>query len=287
MIKRVAAILYLTLALLCSPQGGVHRGSLVVFVFSKNSDFIIVAAESREIDRNGKPLDDRGCKVITLGKDTLFFTTGSYRVAARSGEPWNALKVAGAVYKESKKRDALSLSNAWGKKALQWFSLQTKQDLEGLTEKTDRFVTGGFVNFMGDGIPSVQYQVLGYSRTEQGPFRRPGIETVNPGQVWAMGNGQELLTEFLDGKTKRAVEALGPNDVLRFASADPAMGSNLARKAIEFAVDNTTGAEKSSLGGPIDIAILRKNGTIEWVSRKRECYKIDQDQNDSKNLAAP
>ena len=250
-------------------------------MFSKNSDYIVAAAESRELDRNGQPINDQGCKVIAVGKDTLFFTTGFYRIANRSGVLWNALTVAGAVYKASNNHDALSLSDAWGKQAFHWLHQLPEQDLETLTEKTDRIVTGGFISFGRSGIPSGQYQKLGYSRDKHRLIRLPGSESALPGQTWAIGNGQELVTEFLEGKTKRAIEALEANDASRLASADPSMSSNLARKAIQFAMDNSTGAEKGTLGGPIDIAILRRNGTIEWVSRKRECYKIDQNDSNS------
>jgi hypothetical protein len=52
--------------------------------------------------------------------------------------------------------------------------------------------------------------------------------------------------------------------------------SDIARKAIQFAMDNGTEADKAALSGPIDIAILRRSGKIEWVERKKECYQQDQ-----------
>jgi len=273
-----ATIALLLASLSVLPEGGDRRGSLVVLEFSRNSDYIVVAAESRQLDRDGKPLDDRGCKIVALGRETLFFVTGFYRIQSGSGKPWNAIDVAGAVYRESQNHDALKLSEAWGDKAIHWLYPLPRQELEALTRKTDRIVTGGFINFDGNGIPSVHYQKLGYVRDESNVIMRPGSESVLPGQVFASGNGQELVTEFLEAKTKRALDALAPNDVSRLASDDPAVSSNLVRKAIQFAIDYTTGQEKGTLGAPIDIAVLRKNRVIEWVSRKKECYKLDQDQ---------
>jgi len=278
-LSRASATIALVLALLSLlPERGDRRGSLVVLEFSRNSDYVVAAAESRQLDRDGKPLDDRGCKIVALGQETLFFVTGFYRIQSGSGEPWNAINVAGAVYRESQNHDALNLSEAWGDRSIHWLYPLPRQELEALTQKTDRIVTGGFINFDENGIPSVHYQKLGYVRDESNLIRRPGSESVLPGQVWAMGNGQELVTEFLEAKTKRAINALAPNDVSRLASDDPGISSNLVRKAIQFAVDYTTGQEKGTLGTPIDIAVLRKNRRIEWVSRKKECYKLDQDQ---------
>lgn len=278
-LSRASATIALVLALLSLlPERGDRRGSLVVLEFSRNSDYVVAAAESRQLDRDGKPLDDRGCKIVALGQETLFFVTGFYRIQSGSGEPWNAINVAGAVYRESQNHDALNLSEAWGDRSIHWLYPLPRQELEALTQKTDRIVTGGFINFDENGIPSVHYQKLGYVRDESNLIRRPRSESVLPGQVWAMGNGQELVTEFLEAKTKRAINALAPNDVSRLASDDPGISSNLVRKAIQFAVDYTTGQEKGTLGTPIDIAVLRKNRRIEWVSRKKECYKLDQDQ---------
>ena len=48
------------------------------------------------------------------------------------------------------------------------------------------------------------------------------------------------------------------------------------RKAITFAMDNASVPAKAELGGPIDIAIIYKNGEIEWVSRKSWCGEQDE-----------
>jgi hypothetical protein len=86
----------------------------------------------------------------------------------------------------------------------------------------------------------------------------------------------DLVQEFFDGKTPQAIAAFGPIGMIRLIAVDPTTDSGLARKAIQFAIDNSSGKEKAALGGPIDVAIVRKNRTIEWVSRKKECYEQDQ-----------
>ena len=56
-------------------QAQVRRGSLVVWIVSKKTDYVVIGAESRTVDKSGNLLDDRACKVISLGGDTLFFGT--------------------------------------------------------------------------------------------------------------------------------------------------------------------------------------------------------------------
>jgi hypothetical protein len=75
-------------------------------------------------------------------------------------------------------------------------------------------------------------------------------------------------------KTLRAINARAPG---LFHGADSATYSDFVKKTIQFAVDDSTETDKVQLGQPIDIALLRKNQPIEWVSRKKECYEQDQE----------
>src|SRR5271155_2459174 len=66
----------LSLGFLSTLPFEVQRGSSVVAIYSQKGDYVVVAAESRTADMNHKPLDDRACKIISLGNDTVFFETG-------------------------------------------------------------------------------------------------------------------------------------------------------------------------------------------------------------------
>ena len=90
------------------------------------------------------------------------------------------------------------------------------------------------------------------------------------------GVGKELISEFFKGNTVRAAIAFGPIGTLRRIGEDPTIDASLAKKAIQFAIDYSTGPDHDEIGGPIDVAIVRKNLPIEWVSRKKECYEQDQ-----------
>jgi hypothetical protein len=51
--------------------------------------------------------------------------------------------------------------------------------------------------------------------------------------------------------------------------------ASLVQKSILFAMDNSIGQDKKDLGGEIDIAIIRRDRTIEWIARKSSCSQQD------------
>lgn len=263
-------------AFLLSPIPFGVRGSLVVAIVSQKGDYVVVAAESRSLDLSRRRVNNLSCKIIGLGGEMLFFETGVNVIGVQRGEAWNAEDVARAIYQESQNRDARTLSIAWGNRALQWFYSQSSADLQSTAETNGGIVTGGFIGFDNDGKASVQNQTIYYSTVDRTLSRRPTGQPPIPGQVVASGIAKELAAEFFEGKTKRAIEAFGPIGTFRLIGVDAGIDANLARKAIEFAIRSATGREQEALGGPIDIAVLRRNRTIEWVNRKPECFKMDQ-----------
>jgi hypothetical protein len=252
------------------------RGSLVVAIVSQKGNYIVVAADSREVDESDRPIDDKSCKVIALGGDTLFFETGTPLIIVRRGKSWNAQDVARAVYRESARRDALDLSISWGDRALSWFDAQSETDLKSVSEPRGGIITGGFINFKEGGNPSIQTQEITFSARNHTLTRGLASDPPGLGQVMFSGVGKKLIEEFFAGKTGRARRAFSLVETKHLVGVKSWVDARLARKAIQFAIANETGEDKNTIGGPIDVAILRSDGTIEWVSRKKACYALDQ-----------
>jgi hypothetical protein len=252
------------------------RGSLVVAIVSQKGNYIVVAADSREVDESDRPIDDKSCKVIALGGDTLFFETGTPLIIVRRGKSWNAQDVARAVYRESTTRDARDLSIAWGDRALSWFDAQSEADLKSVSEAKGGIITGGFINFKEGGNPSIQTQEITFSAREHTLTRGLASEPPALGQVMFSGVGKNLIEEFFAAKTGRAFRAFSSVETEHLVGVKSWVDARLARRAIQFAIANETGEDKNTIGGPVDVAILRKNGSIEWVSRKKDCYALDE-----------
>jgi hypothetical protein len=254
----------------------VQRGSLVLAMVSQKGDYVVVAAESRNQGMNHELLDDRACKIISLGDDTVFFETGNAVNGLTHGTNWNALKTARAVYRASKMHDAKSLSVIWGNDALKWFQGQATQNLQLIADKNGGLVTGGFVNFIKTDRPSVQSRTIFYSESAHIVGQQPEGEPPKLGQISTTGVAVDLVWEFFKGNTTRAAIAFGPIGSIRRIGEDSTIDASLATKSIHFAMDNSTGTDHDAIGGLIEVAIVRKNLPIEWVTRKKECYEQDQ-----------
>ena len=253
-------------------QAQVRRGSLVVWIVSKKADYVAIGAESRTVDGAGNLIDDRACKVISLGGDTLFFATGATDASANLGESWSSRETARAAYILSKNRDALSLINIWRMRALHWFQNLPKQELQNhATKPNESLASGGFVKFGNKEEQFFEYVEIFYNTSNRTVDAK--TFSASPGEVRSAGEGYELLQEFFDRKTDRAIRAFGPASTA--LSIDPAVDARVIQKGIKFAMDNAVGQIKSVLGGDIDIAIIHKDRTIEWVARKPLCNQQD------------
>jgi hypothetical protein len=263
------------LLLLAAPlQAQVVGGSLVVWVVSERSDYVVIGAESRNLDSRRNFSNDRSCKVISLGGDTLFYETGSSVVGVRNGKSWSSKGAARAAYSFSQKRDVLSLTDEWGTIALRWFTSQPTQDLLTIAHMPDgNLVTGGFIGFDKERVLTTHGINISYDAGKRSLRSEPSSQA--PGQIGAAGVALDLVKEFIHGKTDRAIKAFGPIGAVRWIAGDPLQDVSFVQKTIKFAMDNAVGADKSALGGDIDIAIIRKDRTIEWVARKSWCSGED------------
>jgi hypothetical protein len=99
------------------------RGSLVVVIVSSKSDYVLVAAESRNTNAlDHTPANDDACKIISAGGKTLFFETGESEYRSHQGDLWDTRAIARAVYLKSKNHDARTLSLAWVNEAQRQFA---------------------------------------------------------------------------------------------------------------------------------------------------------------------
>jgi hypothetical protein len=270
--NNILAGILASLLLVPTAHGQVRRGSLVVWIVSKQANYVVIGAESRTIDPDRKTLDDQSCKVIALGGDTLFFETGYSQIGVIRGKSWSAENTARTVYASSQQRDALSLSIKWRDKALLWFNTQSEQGLRELADEPNGYlVTGGFIHFDNSATLSVHSMAIFYNIATHSLSTQPSSQAA--GQVGISGVGNDLVREFFDGRTQRAVRAFGPVGVVRLIAVDPVEDASNVRKAIWFAMNNAVGEDKLALGGDIDIAVIRNDRTIEWVARKPWCSK--------------
>lgn len=77
MSKRVIPFVLVTLfPLITHGQSVVRHGTAIFFFISEKGDYVVIAADSRQSDEHGTPLNDEECKMIVLGSKTVFFASG-------------------------------------------------------------------------------------------------------------------------------------------------------------------------------------------------------------------
>jgi hypothetical protein len=245
------------------------HGSLVVIMVPYEGDYVVLAAESRTALGIGSPGDYHACKIIELGGNTLFFNTGYGYIRTNQGKPWVANSLARRVYLESKKCNPLGLPIAWSNAAIRWFSQLDWSDVQSIAVHGG-LDSGGFVGFES-GKPSIQVQIISPTQGQKISAQR---KSIGPGTFAHFGAGQ-LVEEILNKETQRAKDALRPKLTIRSFLVDADVDAEAAAKAVQFAIDHPAGQDKDALGGKIDVAIIRKDRTIQWVNQKPEC-KTDQ-----------
>ena len=207
--------------------------------------------------------------------ETLFFEAGQSMYSSHRRRLVGLTCDCPGVYLKSKKHDAHALSLAWVDEAERWFARLPDTEMGSVTNaysgESAKIGTGGFVAFDAHGIPMVDAQNLYYSFLAKTFSEGPEFAPPGPGQVGASGVALDLVDEFFKIKSPRAALARGSD----FVGVDAAGDSRIAANAIQFAETYSTEPEKSRIGGPIDIAVLRKNATVEWPNRKDECYQYD------------
>ncbi len=159
---------------------------------------------------------------------------------------------------------------------MQWFIKQNSADIARTAETQDgKVITGAFIAFE-NGKPLLQDRTISYSPADRQIAMAPGLKPPQPGEAVMAGVAVDLATEFLLGRSLRAVLALqkigeDPNKLGSNATSDAAA----VKAAVQFAMDYSVPPAKDELGPPIDVAIFWKDATIEWKDRKKNCY--DQD----------
>ncbi len=259
----------LLLFLICTAHAQqVARGSLVVFSASAHGDYVVVGADSRTVDLNENYLNDSACKLIALGRDTIFFDTGisQFRLP-RSKKTWSGFASAGRIYSTLKIRSGSDLTEAWAKEASMMFSSFSPSMLKTMAYGPHGTLSSaGFIAFSDQGVLSTfvtEIYLNDMHKVQYDPMAQ-----AHQGQLGYSGVGIESAQEFFARKTFRATTAYGPN--LK-RHQDAMTDAGLIKKAIEFVESNGSERDKRYIGGPTDIAIIRNNHTIEWMNRKPAC----------------
>lgn len=247
------------------------KGTSIVFVVSNTGEYVALAADSRNFDSIAHRTNDEACKVIVLGADTLFYESSTATVGDQRGLViWSSQATAREVYRASTDRSGSVLARAWGRRTEEWFA-NHKWALTGAAVVAN----GAFIRFDRSRKPTVFSESLLYDSQSHGlSLRQPITAPDASGEIGKAGDHQELVAEFVDAQTPRALKAYGTLGIHQ-AGTSLAYDTQFVRMAVQFVIDNVSGSGRQMVHGPIDVVVLRPVGGVDWEMRKRSCFGSD------------
>ena len=260
----------------------INSGTIIIFNFAKNQ--LVVAADSRGVDFNtGKP-EDLECKIARLNHKFIFASAGSVRFSStlpNTVPSWDNTTLAREAVSNAaeKKReiDVEAVANEWADAVRDhWNSFCSLSPLScaRLTEARNGLLTSGMffkardnkvsmdaAEFFFDisALPAPIHYYMGSKMVDcwscgEGPSEK----------ICAAGSHIEVAAKFCSERKYHS--KINIRTHLKGATNQ----ARLAAKLIELTID-AYGVSSGDVGGPVDVATLRKDGSIRWNAIKKTC----------------
>lgn len=265
-------VIALILALTLHPIPESRNGSILATYFS--DERLIMAADSRATDNNGRRIDDCECKIRVIGRNLVFVGGGRQHV----DNPRNhkiivdATDIAISIRRSNPTASVKKVATIWGQRmkvALgELGKLNRKALLDGL-EKGQPIAVGVFGGTESDGRISAYVVGITYDIVRDEIVLAADLRPIGFGTAVFFAHGIAEVDEFMIAKTERAsawndrmFKEFAAKHIVDFA---PYRLINAVQAAIAWANDE-------SIGGDVDALILSKGGKIEWLQKKPHCH---------------
>ncbi len=248
-----------------------ERGTLLVVYFSQ--DKIVLAADSLNLIKGrGTEKREYSCKIVALGKDTLFAAAGrtGYRKGPSDPLPdWTAIGEAQRIYTQHPTEPPEILSNYREQALIEHLSAQLRSPtgrrvVEDDAGRQEGILTSGLFLYApphGDFqwiLSRVTYPRRGFLDSKYASLP-PDIP---PYLALGEPNAVRTVLEYVSLQSDRAKkEADEWNQEQHCLHGDKEAAR--AKRLVELAIEHDQTGE---IGGEIDVAVLPKNGTVEWVA---------------------
>jgi hypothetical protein len=262
-----------------------YSGTVVAVTFDK--DRVIVAADSRELQGSDPPFD-KACKIVPLSNQVFFASLG---FQSGAGDKTNTRITFGSDFAHeafNQFRSSPNTGSRTEKVAERWGALMRRQ-IQDYVDHHPNFpdlgqdaaygvfgsTSGGEFFIYTESIyypdpprplPNLHPQVW----TDDVPQRLTGKEE----ETEALGLASQEVSEFLDGKTQRAVAAnVKFNNAVRDAIQNGEKPDVLAMK-MKFAIEIAERWDQIDIGGDVDVLEIERNGSLRWIYVKKECKTL-------------
>jgi len=248
--------------------------SRTLIVMYAGQEKVVVAADSFEtiytVD-TGVVDKKNHCKVAALGNKIIFFATGMFGYSRRTINDallpdWTPWGEAVNAYEGSLSPTPEQLARKWGDVVANHINSEVRASVSRrqAVEKVSREYGGGpgqaiFVSAPTSKEIQIYYVHIAYDPKD---FFYPAYSVITPyacgapdRPYCAFGLPPEELHEYFDLTTERA-----RNEVSKWPANDEVFGT---KRMVELGIQyDKTGI----LGGSIDVAVLPRNGTVQWAA---------------------
>ncbi len=272
-----------SIALMCAlsypTQAQIKTGTLIVIYFSQEK--AVIAADSLSITKHLQGLGDSEyrCKIFALDEKTLFISSnfGGYK-KDRPEDPvpeWSPNDEAQKLYDASPKAPLEQLAKRWIDSAVNWINNGVQYPL--FRQRIEAAARGNF-DSQGRGTLMPAYFFSSETAEVQGFEIRIGYDFSNSfapafgaflptkcdtpiGPYCAIGRPDQIF-DFFHLSSDRAKADAKEWESQRHSR----QGDEEALKAQHLVELGIKYDRSGTIGGPVDVAILPRNGTVKWFA---------------------
>ncbi|MFY9531442.1 MAG: hypothetical protein WAR24_21260, partial [Candidatus Acidiferrales bacterium] len=252
-------------------------GTIAAIGFYKDQDFVIGAADSRSI--TGETASDDTCKVFALRSGLFFIETGAaalYRKRAKildvASIAFNAAKEVGDIH------DAKRLAELWAvavENQLNDLTSSGKTQFDQQVKPGSSFVKGVFVSAGSKGQFDAFNTPIIYAPEETIHFVHH-LEPIVPSDdgIYVITDQFSLLIEeMINNKTLRAFQV---NQLWRASVRSESRETREVARIKAYMQAAIDWSNDPEVHGPIDVIVLRSNGSVFWPNRKSSCASEEE-----------
>jgi hypothetical protein len=239
--------------------------SATIIVMEFGPERIIIAADSRQVNYDSGQSDSLACKIVTLDKQTVFFSDG---VAGFVGDQSthhveDFAKTAFNEFQSTKYSHDLVLVLA------RWVELTRNAKVDVASQRT---TDGIFAGTDGNTLTAYTANIMRIAVLPGGPAI---ARTVNIYQLaehivpFGVDGSYQFVAEFLTNKSSQSATAN-----LKFREdfpdeKDRDFEPNKLRAAVEYAIERFP--RKGIIDVPVDVLVIDRTTGVRWVHRKNNC----------------
>ena len=261
----------------------ISSGTIIIINFSK--DNLVIAADSRGVHADPRrPPDDARCKISVFGHKVLFATSNGLSFTKTDpfdlADEWDTTSVAHEAFRKAEAgKEAGSvyldaIASDWEQTMIaHWENLYSfhPQLVAATAEGAAGLLTVGFFATANGGKIEKRFSVIRFNRDSPSPITYQRGLSLHNCAACGQSNG---YTVCFTGVTNIPISICSKmsNGAMKWRTAKNSIKADITRTtALDLARTTVACDRTGKIGGPIDAAEVRSDGSTHWIRRKCDC----------------